>query len=85
LRRTKAITIYDARTGCTEPTTKAIKEGRGKTGVEVISKWTANTKTENPQDIDDQQPEMTSLLDISVALWSSLKCHKFVIFLTTVL
>ena len=33
---------------------KAIEEGRGKAGVEVISKRTANAKGENSKDIDDQ-------------------------------
>ena len=33
---------------------KAIEEGRGKAGVEVISKRTANAKAEYPKDIDDQ-------------------------------
>jgi hypothetical protein len=33
----------------------------------------------------NQQPGWVSPLDISMVLWPSLKCHKFVIFLTTVL
>ena len=50
----KAITIYDTRTGSTGTIVKAIEEGRGKAGVEVISKRTAKAKAEDPKDIDDQ-------------------------------
>jgi hypothetical protein len=43
--------------------------------------------TERPAEIlmTKQQPGWVSPLDTSIVLWPSLKCHKFVIFLPTVL
>jgi flavodoxin len=54
LRTANAITIYDNRSGSTETIAKAIEKGREKTGVESISKGTANAKAEDPKDIDGQ-------------------------------
>jgi len=54
LRIDKTITIYDTRTVSIGTIVKAIEEGRGKAGIEVIAKGTANAKAEGPKGIDDQ-------------------------------
>jgi flavodoxin len=53
LRKARAITIYDTRTGSTETIAKAIEEGRKKLELRLYQR-ACKCKAEDPKDTDGQ-------------------------------